>query len=381
MAPSPLVLSNDMIRRQETATSSSTAGASTPSTATMPVCVSTCMGQSPTFGCESLSDYACLCASPDYINWVGACWAESCTADEITFGQAYSTQACAFYGVPLNGTTTGTDADMLRNVLHSGLDPTASAILTEPKTISPAFLNIQAIMSSICSALMVIAFIVGFYSVRTRIKADQAMSQNRTWNGVTGMTSMDSKAPKSSRFFTRTGQSGHSSAFTNSRGGTTTFGSRSENYGVTSSNFGGNTTLAGSPNQQLTFSSPGAGTGDDDGKERMFGSTSPVAGERGSGTGGIRFTNRLTLGELGSANKSEEWEMGYVPGSGSSNNDKDVEYGYGEEVSPTTIGSKMESEVDFALEGSTVHLNALPKEPAPAQLKQEKSNRNSHHAM
>ncbi|WVF69716.1 hypothetical protein IAT40_004495 [Kwoniella sp. CBS 6097] len=376
MAPSSLAFADQMIRRQQQAgTGTSTAGAGSPSTATMPVCVGTCMGQSPTFGCESLSDYACLCASPDYINWVGACWAESCTADEITFGQAYSAQACSFYGVPLNGTTTG-----------DTIDPSASPILTPPKTVSPAFINIQAIMSSICAALLFITIIVGIYSVRARIKAEQATSQNRTWNGVTGMTSMDSKAPKSSsRFFTRTAQSGHSSAFTNSRGGTTTFGSQSDNYGVTSSNFGGNTTLAGSPNQQLTFSSGAGAGGDADGKERMFAS-SPVAGERGSG--GVRFTNRLTLGELGSANRSEEWEMCHVvgpggagAGAGSPKDKKDDIYGYEEEASPTTIGSKMESEVEFGLEGSTVHLNALPKEPVPAQLKEQRKSRESHHAL
>ncbi|OCF45808.1 hypothetical protein I317_00296 [Kwoniella heveanensis CBS 569] len=198
---------------------------------------------------------------------------------------------------------------------------------------------------------------------------------------------MDSKAPKSSRFFTRTGQSGHSSAFTNSRGGTTTFGSQSDNnYGVTSSNFGGNTTLAGSPNQQLTFSSPGG----EDGKERMFGASSPTSDRLSGGAGGgVRFTNRLTLGELGSpANRSEEWEMANVssPSSNTLSKSKDADdiyaYGYGEEPSPTTIGSKMESEVEYGLnvDGSTVHLNALPKEPAPAQLKKDQ-NRNSHHAM
>ncbi|WWC59527.1 uncharacterized protein I303_102083 [Kwoniella dejecticola CBS 10117] len=332
-----------MIRRQ------SSANATDASTSGVPTCVVSCIASAPTTGCTGPEDWTCLCANTEFINSVGACWTSSCSATDAQYGQAYANQACAFYGVPIggNGTSTGDSSS-------TDTQATGSPVLSAPQVMHPSFIRIQAIMSSISSLLMVIAIIMGILSCRARYRRDQMASQNRTWNGVTGLTTMDSKAPttsKKSRFFNR---STHSSAFENSRGGL----SQTETFGVTSSNFGGSTTLAGSPNHTQSFGGAAGLT-----YPSNAATTSPRDQDRFSGGGvggGTRFTNRLNLNEM--ANKSEEWEMDDVKMK--NNNDSFVIDG----LSPTSFDSKMESELESSFtptEGgmdSTVALNVLPKE-------------------
>ncbi|WVW78368.1 hypothetical protein I302_100322 [Kwoniella bestiolae CBS 10118] len=321
-----------MLKRQDDGANTTETGQGGSATAGVPACVVTCMASAPTTGCSGADDWACLCASTEFINSVGACWTSSCSASDAVYGQAYANQACAFYGVPLGGNSTSTSTPT------SETEPSGTAVLSPPQITSHSFVKVQAAMSSICSLLFALALIMGVLSCRARYKREQAATQNRTWNGVTGLTTMDSKAPsksKTSRFFNK---STHSSAFETSRGGATTF--QSENFGVTSSNFGGSTTLNNSPHTQ------------------SFG-IAPAAGGRPD-SGGARFTNRLTLGEMG--NKSEEWELSDV------NLKKDEVDGFND-VSPTSFDGKMESEMESRLADhensgidSTVALNVLPKE-------------------
>ncbi|WVQ83149.1 hypothetical protein IAT38_005287 [Cryptococcus sp. DSM 104549] len=290
----------------------------------IPSCVTACMSQGNTDGCSGISDYACICLSSTYVNSVATCMSAACNTDEIALGEAYANAACAYYVG--NGTSTDTASNS-----------TGTAVLTEPVLYSSAYVNIQAVMSSICGALLICALIMGFQSCRQRYRREQAISQNRTWTGV-GSTTLggDTKQSKS-RFFNRTN---HSSAFDHSRNATGTF--MSDNFGVTSSNFGGTTTL-GTVGQSFggayaggsrSGSGSGAGAG-------VYGGAGKV--ERG-------FTNRM--------NRSEEWEMETKGGESHGKIDEEDE---GQVESPTT-STKMGSEVEVGLDGSTVHLNRLDKE-------------------
>ncbi|WVR04700.1 hypothetical protein IAU60_001711 [Kwoniella sp. DSM 27419] len=303
MAPSLLTL----VDRAELVTRQTMSNAST-----TPTCVSDCMSQGPTGTCRGVTDYACTCASTEYIGWVSQCWAKKCSLQDAAFGKEYAERACAFYGVPINNGTGSSN----------GTTPsTGVPNLAPPMTTSPTFLNIQAVMSSICTALMVLALLMGFISCRARVKADQMASQNRTWNGVTGTTQMDAKAPKPSRFFKGMGSG---SKFANNRNDMTQI--QSDTFGVTSSNFGGTTTLTGGPEREP----------------------------------GYRFTNRLTLGQLQARSRSEEWELSDVVTPIKEEGSVD----HKSPTTPTTIGSMMGAEVDLGEEGSTIHLNVLPKERA-----------------
>ena len=122
---------------------------------------------------------------------------------------------------------------------------------------------------------------------------------------------------KKSRFGLSHGQ--NSSAFTNSRNDTSTFAS--DNYGMTSSNFGSNSQSLGV------------------GINRVPVPRGPTKG----------FTNRLTEGDL--EGEREEWEMSTKSGSGSGGG-KEEEGALAE--SPTTPEGKYDSEIELR---STAQLN------------------------
>ncbi|KAK8847473.1 hypothetical protein IAR55_005331 [Kwoniella newhampshirensis] len=340
MAPSQFDLVSSYYKRQQSIT--------------VPVCVATCMASGDTTGCTGVTDFTCVCASGDYISSVASCWASQCNATEAAIGETYSQNACAHYGVPIAGSnvtsvvnSTGTQAPISASSAASST-PLPTVFYGNPNVISPAFHRIQAIMTSICSALLALAIVLGFLACRAKYKREQRMTENRSWTGV-GSTALSGETKsKQSRFFSR---SGHSSAFSNSRNATTTFAS--DSYGVTSSSFGGSTTLAGSPNYaNQSFGPILSGNGKAD---RGDGATSP---------NGERFTNRTTTlgGILGKDDRSEEWEM---------ETKKDHQSQYGdEELSPTASTSKMgmSSEVELVDEGSTVHLNRLDKGDGPRAI-------------
>ncbi|KIR75452.1 hypothetical protein I310_00143 [Cryptococcus deuterogattii CA1014] len=277
----------------------------------IPSCVAECMSDGNITGCSSSTDYSCLCTSAYYINSVGTCMDSSCTASERTAGEAYTEEACAYYGTPLTNNTSSST--------NTSATASGTAVIADPVIYSRAYINIQAIFSSICSALLILALVSGFLSCRSRYKREQAFSQNRTWTGV-GSTALGGDTKKTSRFFTRTKETRDPSA---------TFAT--DNYGVNSSTFGGATTLH-APGQ-VSFGP-------------IYGTTGGYAAGS-SGTGG-RFTNRLPAGDM---DDSEEWEM-EVRKSSIKEEEREVE-------SPTTSKGP-DSDID--VDGSTVHLTRLDKD-------------------
>ncbi|RXK40984.1 hypothetical protein M231_01832 [Tremella mesenterica] len=280
------------------------------------VCAQTCMATGELGTCTSVTDYACICTSDTYISSVATCWASNCTAAEATAAQAYSQTACSFY-LGGNSTTAGNSTSTNNGTAASAsASVSASPMSTEaPYVIPHSFVVLQGVMSSICAAILLLAILMGALSVRSKIQRENA-TQNRSWTGVGGSTfgtNADSKHKPSFGF--RSGQTG-SSAFTNSRNATSTFAS---DVGIQSSTFGGQ-----SQGQTVSFGAVGPhGTG----------------GRESTGKG---FTNRLTLGDMGT--QEEEWEMEVKE-------DKSVEV-----ESPTRGESEIELE-----EGSTVHLNRLDR--------------------
>ncbi|WVQ75937.1 hypothetical protein IAR50_005572 [Cryptococcus sp. DSM 104548] len=293
----------------------------------VPSCVATCMSSGNTTGCSGVTDYTCVCASEAYIDSVSACFASSCSAAETAVGETYSESACAYYGVDINSTSSATTTD--NSTATATVSSTASAVIAAPVTTSHAYINIQAIFSSICSAILLLALVSGFLSCRARYKREQAFSQSRTWTGV-GSTMVgantQTKGAKSKRFASRNADP------------TATF--MSDNYGMTSSNFGGTTLNGGG--QTVSFGGAyGAGVAYSAGPSYT------------SGNGG--FTNRLPAGEDQDA-KSEEYEMGDIAKKSCIKESIEEEEGLN---SPTTSKGPG-SEID--LDGSTVHLTRLDKD-------------------
>ncbi|GFZ47803.1 hypothetical protein JCM24511_05550 [Saitozyma sp. JCM 24511] len=295
----------------------------------LPTCVYTCLSAGTLGDCTDLGDYSCICNSQVYLASVGSCFGLSCNANDTTFGIEYIESGCQAFGV--NATvpiSTSTNSSSTATSTNAASTDTTSA----PKLWQKRYFDVQAIMSSICAALFVIALIIGFLSCRARVRKEKQMSQNRSWTGVGGSTYGNSSKHKSA--FGGSSRGAQSSAFTNSRNATTTF----DSFGVTSSNFGG-----ASQNQSVSFG--------------------PVLDRetRGVNRG---FTNRLTLGDMGEA---EEWEMEVKDGASSVGADKkDVEVNEEEGgVSPTASTSRMGNESEVELGGSTVHLTKLDKGDGP----------------
>ncbi|KAK4684264.1 hypothetical protein P7C73_g5925, partial [Tremellales sp. Uapishka_1] len=278
------------------------------STSTIPACVTTCMAEGSLGNCTSYTDYTCLCTSATYTASVlvchhpqpvlsdrkadyhrQSCWESTCTsADDVATGEAYSAAGCAEYGV--NVTTTS-----IASATATSLSTATST--AAPNTIPQSVRNVSAVMTSICTVLFVIALGLGINNCRPRIRRERTMSQNQSWTGAGSTMNNDTKDYKTSKF-------NRSTDYT-SRAQTSTFAS--DNFGVTSSNFGG---------QSVPFPQTSRG-----------------------------FTNRLTVGNM-NLNESQEWET----------EDKD-----GDKLdSPVTPTSAMgaESEIDLS---STTHLNVLPK--------------------
>ncbi|ODO08657.1 hypothetical protein L198_00389 [Cryptococcus wingfieldii CBS 7118] len=289
----------------------------------VPSCVATCMSSGNATGCSGVTDYTCVCASTAYITSVSECFSSSCTAAEAAVGQTYSESACAYYvRCPLTTTDNSTAT--------AEVSSTASAVLSAPVTYSHAYINIQAIFSSICGALLLLSLASGFISCRARYKRERAFTQSRTWTGV-GSTMVGGN--------TQATGGGKSKMFA-SRNADPTATFMSDNFGATSSNFGGTTVNGGG--QGVSFGGAfGAGAAYSAGPSYT------------SGNGG--FTNRLAVGE-DEDSKSEEYELGDLTKKSSIRESIKEEEGLD---SPTTSKGPG-SEVD--LDGSTVHLTRLNKD-------------------
>ncbi|ODN79588.1 hypothetical protein L202_03535 [Cryptococcus amylolentus CBS 6039] len=297
----------------------------------VPSCVATCMSSGNTTGCSGVTDYTCVCASTAYVTSVSECFSNSCTAAETAVGQTYSESACAYYGVSINATSTSTTTD--NSTATAEVSSTASAVLSAPVTYSHAYINIQAIFSSICGALLLLALVSGFISCRARYRRERAFTQSRTWTGV-GSTMVGGN--------TQATGGGKSKMFA-SRNVDPTATFMSDNFGATSSNFGGTTVNGG-------------------GQGVSFGGAFGAAGAYSAGpsytNGNGGFTNRLPVGEEEDS-KSEGYELGDLTKKSSIRESiKEEEEGLD---SPTTSKGPG-SEVD--LDGSTVHLNRLNKDHA-----------------
>ncbi|ORX33951.1 hypothetical protein BD324DRAFT_637776 [Kockovaella imperatae] len=261
----------------------------------IPACVTTCMGAGNITGCASSIDYTCLCQSSPFLDSVTSCWQATCNATSIQYGIEYATKACAAFGINLNATVGNTTP--------------AVDVDGDPVLFQKAFMNVQAIMSSICAALFAVAIVLGILACRKRVKIDRETAQRSTWTGVGGTTTLNGAESK----------------------GPSRFGI-SRNAGVNSRH---------------------------DGLDPNFDITSMTTLRYGqSSYGGINrdpmvpslnrtgFTNRLTLGDMG----EEEWEMDSKQ-SGSGTPVKIAD-------SPTSTSTRMgASTVDLVHDGSTVELN------------------------
>ncbi|WVO16610.1 hypothetical protein L204_104289 [Cryptococcus depauperatus] len=144
-------------------------------TTSIPSCVAECISTGNTTGCDGVNDYRCVCNSSAYIHSVATCMSQTCTAKEIAVGQIYTEQACSYYGIPLqNGTST------------ISLSPveTANTTMAPPVIYSHTFTSLQAVFTSICSALLLLALITGCMACRSRYKRERASGQSRAWTHV-----------------------------------------------------------------------------------------------------------------------------------------------------------------------------------------------------
>jgi len=290
-----------------------------------PSCVTDCMATAQIGSCSSLTDFSCLCASPTYLDSVASCWGTSCNATEIQEGEVYSATACQSYGVTVPWAASNSSASTSNTTSAAPIDVTSA-----PLTTSRTFVHIQATMSSICTALILVALFLGFLACRNRLRRDREMTQDRTWTGVGATTAGDSKKSRFGR-----SQGAHSSIFSNSRNGATTVGS----VGLTSANY------APASAQTVSFAPLASPTG--------TAGADAVAGARIGAQSPSRFTNRLTLGDIG---QGEVWEMHAKSGSSDSASldAKDDDFQADPESPTTTTGRRGDSEIEL---GSMVHLN------------------------
>ncbi|KAL7420067.1 hypothetical protein Q5752_005032 [Cryptotrichosporon argae] len=344
MAPRPtpapvMPIPRSWYRRQTTSATDSTDSSDTDSTdssdsssgsSTIPTCVSYCMAEGDLGNCTALTDYTCVCSSAVYQQSVANCWAASCNATEILIGAAYSDAACEYYGVNITTTysaQTGTETGTANGATNgtAAASTTAAAAATDtstaPVVYSKAAINIQAIMSSICSALLLVALVMGFLSCRARVRRNQAVSQSRSWTGAGSTLAGGGAKGGAGSQFARSGV--HPSAYgaaSRPRDPTATYAS--DNFGATSATYGTGS-YAGSSfgNGQVSF-----GTG--------------LRGNRV----GAGFTNRLMLNDIG--REGEEWEMG----------DKTSKV---ESESPTTPTTRMGAHDAYVATDSTAELNVL----------------------
>lgn len=183
-----------------------------------------------------------------------------------------------------------------------------------------------------------------------------------TWTGVgTTMYGTDTKLGQKSHLFSR-----------NTNGG-----SDANNFGVTSTNFGGETTMShthpfggfSGPGINRTTSTTIDEMMEDDEDEKKYGISRAYRGTRVSVNRGFRgtgFTNRPTTTDADSAvgglPGQESWEMTLKSGPSSSNGSIDKRDDYAESTvvadSPTDSVTRMgDSTIDL---GSTTQLNRVP---------------------
>ena len=67
-----------------------------------PACSRSCFLDSfPVSGCSDQTDFACICASSDYIDTVTFCVLGACSADDVVKTLTWAQDTCAAAGVPI----------------------------------------------------------------------------------------------------------------------------------------------------------------------------------------------------------------------------------------------------------------------------------------
>ncbi|KAL1405387.1 hypothetical protein Q8F55_009018 [Vanrija albida] len=138
-----------------------------------PWCVGSCFAHANTTGCPGFSSLRCLCESDTFLSSVQGCWLAVCTGDAYAFAQAYAEAQCA--GVAGTRLVTHTVA---------GQPAVATNSYLPPVVLSRAVWNIQAIMSSICSVLLLAALALGFLSCRNQARRAAQQAATSAWSGI-----------------------------------------------------------------------------------------------------------------------------------------------------------------------------------------------------
>ncbi|GMK59435.1 hypothetical protein CspeluHIS016_0800410 [Cutaneotrichosporon spelunceum] len=125
----------------------------------VPGCMTRCMRLANTGHCASNADFLCLCANHDYQASVTQCWATKCNATSYNLALSYASAACTAIGARMSASGNG-----------------ASTNLTmQPIVYSRAAFNIQAVMSGLCSLVLLCAIGLGVLSCRAQARR-QALS-------------------------------------------------------------------------------------------------------------------------------------------------------------------------------------------------------------
>ncbi|WOO85626.1 uncharacterized protein LOC62_07G009126 [Vanrija pseudolonga] len=229
-------------------------------TTTVPACATGCFALGNTTACGGFSSLPCLCHSTVFLASVQQCWNAVCLGDDFHLARSYAETLCE--------SVAGT---RLTTITSDGLPAVATNSYLAPLVYNHAVWDIQAIMSSVCSLILLFALALGFISCRNQARRAAQQAAASAWSGVTSGGSKHATHGSMSRppaaHFTQ-----HSRA--RSRGG----GGQDESFvGMES------------------FFLP----------SRPFGG--PLPAPVGSGSTKKKFTNRMT---------QEEWEMAERDGAG-----------------------------------------------------------------
>ncbi|CAK9786107.1 hypothetical protein CC85DRAFT_300695 [Cutaneotrichosporon oleaginosum] len=150
----------------------------------IPGCVTRCMVSANAGFCASNQDYLCLCSNHAYQGAVTQCWAMRCNATSFDLALSYASAACTAIGAKIDPGSNG-----------------ASTNLTmRPVVFSRAAFNIQAVMSSLCSFVLLCAIGLGILSCRSQARR-QAMMSSTAWSHATNPPTAKSRVSRVPRSY------------------------------------------------------------------------------------------------------------------------------------------------------------------------------------
>ncbi|EJT45344.1 hypothetical protein A1Q1_06107 [Trichosporon asahii var. asahii CBS 2479] len=118
----------------------------------LPPCVRKCLFRAPVGKCDP-TDFACLCRNDEYLKAVMDCWTINCDGLEVQEAISSAQTLCS-------------------TTLVAGPWPAESNVLTAPVIYSRAAWNIQAVMSSICALILLLAIVLGGLSCRAQARKE-----------------------------------------------------------------------------------------------------------------------------------------------------------------------------------------------------------------